>query len=431
MLRLYGDLSKEYDVPDIPTWLVEARMELIIGSDLEVGAEGMDSTVEQAAVLVPTLASLEKRLLAQSGVHMQETALGGNSEDVHVRVHLVCLARTLFGACCEAYASVKCSRICPAGSRPQSAGACQNMARMYKDACHAATWTSCHAQFLHDLHHYGISACCPSVQSVPSELSEIDLSDLYSRRWNASVSNASDSRSMLSLMTRCTNPGSRGWDGILTSMLEENIGTKRVCANALAVSITGLHSCIHPAKRMHWKRRMALILFLTQKSLVNGMIPLCDHPIAFKELMRRFVSNATSSSYASNAALMHLEHPVSFLYGCPYKLPPDGLECSSNAFVDVGYKIVEARGSCMISALVGEAFRSMNAPLANGVAAGSGNFPMQWNHGYLGTRLLNSQCVLSYPHTIQTRAMETFYHLVQQLSCGMLVICHEFVLTIA
>lgn len=389
MLRLYGDLSQEYDVPDIPTWLVEARMERVIGSDLELGAEGMDGIVEQAVRLVPNLASLEQNLLKEAGKHHRTTPAEGNSEAGHVRVHLVCLARTLFGACCEAYASIKCSRICPAGNRPHSAGACQRMALIYKDSCHAATWTSCHAQFLYDLLHYDIAACYPSIRSVPSELSEIDLSDLYSRRWNASVSNASDSSSMLSLMMRCTNPGSRGWDGILTSMLEENVGTKRVCATAMAVSIAGMHSCIHPAKRMHWKPRMALILFLTQKSLVNSVIPLCGLPIAFKELMRRFVSNATSSSYASNAALMHLEHPVSFLYGCTYKLPPEGLECSSTAFVEVGHKIVQSNGSCVICALVSEAFQSMANPSPGGSASGCANSPTKWNHGYLGTRISN------------------------------------------
>lgn len=404
MLRLYRDLSQEYEVPDLPVWVVEMRMEHVVGSELEVGAEGISSTVKQAEELVLDLAPLERRLLDDAGRQAEAVCPvvpGGGHSSPQGRVHVVCLARTLLGACCEAYAVLKCSRICPPGNRPHNAGVCQKMALLYKDSCHAAVWTSSHAQFLHDLLHQGITACYPGVQSVPSELSEPDLSDLYSRRWNASVSNASDSSSILSLMTRCTNPGSRGWDGMLRGMLENNIGTKRVCANAVAVSVTGMHSCLHPAKRLHWKKRMALILWLSQKGVTNSVVQLCGSPIAFKELMRRFVSSTTSSSYASNAALVHLEHPVSFLYACPYKLPADGLECSSNAFAEVGYKIVEARGSCVIHSLVDAAFRSLYDPPPHGSAPGHGSAPLKWNQGYLGKhdgRPNRTQSNAIYPH---------------------------------
>ena len=363
-------------------------MEQVIGSDLEVGDAGIDGIVEQAERLVPELASLERSLLERTGRSSSEASAsdgGGDSSTAMGKTHVVCLARLLFGACCEAYAILKCHRICRRGYRPHSAGSCKRMARVYKDSCHAAVWTSAHANFVHDIIHYGITACYPGVYTVPSELSEVDLSELYSHRWNASVSNASDPSSMLSLMTRCTNPGSRGWDGILVGMIEENLGTKRVCANAMAVSITGMHSCIHPAERLHWKHRLGLILFLSHGGLVSNVASLCGHPTAFKELMRRFVSNATSSSYASNAALLHLEHPVSLLYGCPSTLPPGGLECSCNAFAEVGRMIVDSRGACVIRSLVDAAFRSLSSPASPGDATTvQGAAKLQWNHGYLG-----------------------------------------------
>jgi hypothetical protein len=390
--NLYREICLEYDAPHINWWVTHERIERIIGTELHVGVSGPTNIVNEARWLIHRLSRLENILLNDSNKEINGEFRGNTNtqqffahDGPRGEVHIISLARTLFGACCEAFSVIKCNRICKCGQRPTNKEEQYKMARIYKDSCHAAVWTSSHAQFIHDIVQYGISHSYPGIQNVPSELSELDMSDLYSRRWSWSISNTNDSTSLLSLMTRCTNPGSRGWDKIIYGLLDKNIGTKRICSNALAVSISGLHSSLHPAVRMHWKLRMYLVMHLSEKEIFNSVGSLCNNPIAFKELIRRFVSTTTSSSYASNLSLMHVEHPVSFLQACPLRLPPGGLECSSNAFVKTGERIVDLKGSYVLIDLINESFLELNNkfPVVN-VVEDCQFLSLQWKSGYLG-----------------------------------------------
>lgn len=364
----------------MPQWILDDRVEFVIGSDIHVGENGDTGMVEEARGVVSLLANLERTLLTRLGRHVSEEHAQAQSSQDSRCVHVVCLARLLLGACCEAFVALKANEIAKPGTRPQAVGTCQKMARLYKDSCLAATWTSAHAQYIHDILTYGITVGGPSLHSVANESTELDLSELYSHRFSTHQSDSSVSNSLLSLMTRCTNPGSRGWDGILVGMLDENTGTKRVCSNALMISLTGMNSCIHPALRLHWKHRLGLSLHLGSKGLFAQMIPLCNNPTAFKECLRRMVSNTISSAYASNSAFAHLEHPVAFLSSCPFKMPTDGLECSSSAFAKAGGIIVESKGSAGVQEAIKRAFASMCTKPSEEDPPNV----LQWNPGYLG-----------------------------------------------
>lgn len=406
-------MADEFDVPDMPSWILSSSMELVIGSDLHVGCKGSVEILEEARGVVPRLAALERTLLARLEGHDSAQSPTAQSSYDSQCVHTVCLARLLLGACCEAFVALRSSEIARPGTRPKAIGTCQQMARLYKDSCHAAVWTSAHAHYIHDLLTYGITVNGPSLYSSANELVELDLSELYSHRFSSRRSDSSASsasNSLLSLMTRCTNPGSRGWDGILSTMLDENTGTKRICCNALMISLTGMNSCIHPAWRLHWKRRLALSLHLGCNGLFNQMLPLCNHPTAFKECVRRMVSNTTSSAYASNSALAHLEHPVALLSSAPFKLPIDGLECSSTAFANAGRKIYESRGSTSIQDAIKHAFATLNSASSEEAQIGV----LQWNPGYLGARHSNYTFPFPVPH-YTTQATGTVYHLLQPL----------------
>lgn len=385
LLRTCRGMADEFDVPHMPSWILDGRIELVIGSDLHVGCKGSVEMLEEAREVVPHLAALERTLLTRLDVNDTRQSQAAQSPHSSSCVHTVCLARLLLGACCEAFAALRSSEISKPGTRPQAVGTYQEMARLYKDSCHAAVWTSAHAHYIHDLLTYGITVDGPSIYSSENELAELDLSELYSHRFSSRQSDSSASNSLLSLMTRCTNPGSRGWDGILSTTLEENTGTKRICCNALMISLTGMNSCIHPALRLHWKSRLELSLHLGCKGLFNQMLPLCNHPTAFKECVRRMVSNTTSSAYASNSALAHLEHPVAFLSSAPFQLPTYGLECSSNAFANAGRMIYESRGSTGIQDAIKHAFARMNPTSSEEAQMGV----LQWNPGYLGERHSN------------------------------------------
>ena len=439
--RLYTGIAAEYaEAPPLPSWVTATRLDFLIGTESELGEQGGDHLRLQAEKLIPLFSQLEARLLRDAEriapTHLArarsapqkptgksptgkstngklptgKSPIGkstGNPMDKRMErpkttgpaghpssfqdevdspqggdVHRVCLARLLFGACCEAFAIVACSRISPFGCRPTSTLFNADLKRLYKDSCHAAAWTSAHAHYLDDIVATGMSIVRPSLHSIKSELNEPDLSDLFSRRLAGKHGIPSAATAMLAFLTRCTNPGSRGWDSILKTSLEDSDGARRLSAEALTVSLTGMHSCIHPGARLHWKQRLGLMLHLSEQSLFKSVVLLAKHPLAFKELIRRMCSNTVSSSFASNDALEQLEHPVALLAGNVQRLCPDGLERSSMTFVSVGTELVHHRGEISLEEALCKMLTFKNSePVAS---SSKDQRALQWNAAYLG-----------------------------------------------
>ena len=143
---------------------------------------------------------------------------------------------------------------------------------------------------------------------------------------------------------------------MLTGFVKKSGGTQRICSDALMVSLTGMHSCIKPTTRLHWKKRLALIFYLSEQSLMNTTISLCSNPNAFKELIRRFLCNTVSSDFASNYALKYFGHPIWHMAG-NQGLCPNGIEISSTAFVNAGKNILELKGCITIYEAIHNCFK--------------------------------------------------------------------------
>ena len=399
LLNIFKDMSKEYKTPDLPEWVLKVRIVDVVGSEIEIGHAGPDHVVKSAAALVVALAELEQRLLEYVG---SSHCIGNATTDARRkdvadedseqgRIHVIALARLLVGACCEAYATIKCNRLSSKGFRPVSEKVCQKMARIYKDACLAATWTSAHAMFLHDVQRDAVVVSNPCIHSVPCESAEPELSNLYMRRFSARQCESKSATAMLTLLTRCTNAGARGWDGLLPKTFNGVSGTKRVCADALCVSLTGMNSCIHPSSRMHWKDRLALVLFLSNENMFVQVTGLSENATYFKECIRRMLSNTCSAAYATNTALARLQHPTALLMSCPQKLPIVGLEFSATAFANAGKMLVSSRGTQEIASCIDIAFTSQPTNRAEQSDWG-GCEMIRWNPAYLGRSLIKCTC---------------------------------------
>lgn len=385
-------MAKDFPVPKLPAWITEPRM-TCVAPETEMGEDGVGNVLKQARELVGPLATLEKAVWAHVDriVGVRSAGVGASEERCSeydacsVNVPLVCLSRLLLGACCEAYLTYKCSLI----TLPGNMGNMQNtkvMAELCKDACRVAVWTSAHASYLHDLIcHNGISPSPPSIHSVPNQFTEFDLSDLYARRHYPKALRTQDSAYLLSVITRCTNPGSRGWDNAVHSSLTKSDSTRRICANGLIVSITGMNSCIHPAIRLHWTKRLQLVNSMLVRFASCDMLTFAKKcMVEFKEMARRMVSNCTSSAFATAAALNYMEHPVALLEPCPVGLPCLGLQASCTAFALAGKAFVESRCKKDISACVLDAFNAQSEP----VDKAEGTEYLLWNPSYLGKRTL-------------------------------------------
>lgn len=163
--------------------------------------------------------------------------------------------------------------------------------------------------------------------------------------------------------------------------MAESPSTRRVCSDALLVSITGMHSCVHPSCRLHWKNRLCIGLHLSNQSLLNSVTSMCSNPMALKELVRRLMSNTVSSSYAMTQAFEYLEHPVASLAGNLQRLRPHGLELSSMAFVNVGKRLIESRGEMSLDDAIQQ---STQLELMSPDTCGKDRSSINWTSGYLG-----------------------------------------------
>jgi hypothetical protein len=204
LIRLCRGMSQEFDVPGIPLWVSANRIADV--SDLQ---DKCVSMVEEARSVVAALHALECQLAS----HLNPGEAGGSSVEGPSNlspVSSVMLARLLLGSCCEMYASLQCSRLCKVGDRPARKRDTEETLRLYKDSFLAAVWTSAHAQCISDRIGTSVSEFEPTIHTVPSELGEMDLSDLYARRTCPRSLYSKDAAHLLQLMTRCTNPGARG-----------------------------------------------------------------------------------------------------------------------------------------------------------------------------------------------------------------------------
>tara|TARA_B100001173_G_scaffold144223_1_gene125223 strand:+ start:6210 stop:8819 length:2610 start_codon:yes stop_codon:yes gene_type:complete len=374
----------------LPDWLFECRLTTFAGSDADTSAAVCHNSADLRSTeeLAATLWRLEAQIYGEAQPNFESRQRGGPSDASGASMGTMgttgttgtmpayCLARLALGACCEAYAVVAANRLSAAGETPPTSAADQQMlCRLYSDAALAAAWTSAHALHLTQLAQFGI-ASPPGLHTVACEASEMDLSDLYAHRTASSSLGVKDAGHVLALMTRCTNPGSRGWDSVVKDAVDKSPAARRIICNALTISLTGMHSSLHPAQRLHWKERHPLqktLQRLLHHSEVASVVDKCI--VEIKECMRRMTSNCTSTAYATMAALAYIDHPLALLQSCPFRLPPAGVEAAAVAYVRAGRSIAEDHGSADLSLAIRRAF-SQQAAVADGHLA--------WRSSFLG-----------------------------------------------
>ena len=359
----------------LPTWLLACRLADVLGSEFETGADASDTNTRiEARVLVAELSHLESRIRGEAPSHPDAAPRRASAPNGPSALSSIVLARLAFGACCEAYAAIAATRLAAPGQTPDSALQ-QVLCRLYTDASLAAIWTSAHAAHIEQKLRCGI-ACEPTIHSVPCEAMEMDLSDLYAQRTASRPLQSKDAGHVLALMTRCTNPGSRGWDTVVKEAVEKSVGARRASTQALVVSLTGMHASVHPAERLRWRERLALQMHLSTALTGPEMVGIVNKcMLEFKECMRRMTSNCTSLAHATMAALAHVDHPLALLRGCPFRLPPPGAEASAMAFVCAGRAILEGRGRADVASCIKRAFAQQER---------ADNDHLTWHSSFLG-----------------------------------------------
>ena len=330
LVRLYGKL----DEPPLPAWILEVRLEDVVGSEAEMGA---DAPVGAEAWVV-RLADIERRLLSNSA----SQAAGS----VRPMRNSVAAARLLLGAVCEAVARREARAVAPPESRRVRGGSEERLlARLYRDGALAATWTSAHAVYLQDLLSEQMSPSPPSLHSVCAEANETDHSALLERvaKRPAASGPGRKAAAWQTALLRSTTSAGRGWEAAADVALKCSDGARRAVASALVVSLTGMTSCLHPERRLHWTQRLDLGRLLMHQCGAQEIGKIFKaQQLGVREVVRRLLENSLSCSLASNAALRSLGHAVALLRPSPLGLPNTGLEASASALAAAGGLILAA-----------------------------------------------------------------------------------------
>jgi hypothetical protein len=117
---------------------------------------------------------------------------------------LVATARLQLGAAVEAALADKALDVLSPGARPTARHAAREASRLYSDAHLVALWTSAHAEYVSAVQSGVEEPPEPGVFSVASAASEMDWSDLFSRRWCPRLCGSKAALPLLNVLMRST-----------------------------------------------------------------------------------------------------------------------------------------------------------------------------------------------------------------------------------
>lgn len=301
-------------------------------------------------------------------------------DDAQLRM-IVALTRLAMGAALEAAIAGEALRVCAPGTRIEDNNGA--LARLYNDGFLIATWSSAHAHYVAAVQSGVEDPPAPDLNSVPNSANEWDFSDIFSRR-SCPRQCPKLASQILQILTRSTNPGSRGWDTLLASSLADSQAARLIVSNSVIVTMGTLHPFLHPCLRPPWALRMKIlrtVQMLLQDVHVNQALSACA--ASTKEAVRRMLASTVALSPATHAAMLRISHPVGYLTSPPMALPACGTEGAAVAFLQAGMDLAnDTTGKLTYTQAVRASF-SRHA-VANSSDSGSLPVWVHWDGGWLG-----------------------------------------------
>jgi len=291
-------------------------------------------------------------------------ALGGKAEHARPRaataVQLAAVVRLRFGVLLEALASGAASAAVSPKQAPGAGVDRAALAALYHDAYCAAVWTSAHAEFLATVED--LLAGRPATEALVRDLM-VPPPDLYtvanlsnlvhlgplSERLASPRCCSKTSQSLLAILARVTNAGSRGWETTLLAAAKESDGAVRVCTQCVAVALSGMHPAIHPAARRSWRERFVLLRALRAQTTQDFKDLVHKAPNAVKEAVRLHLAAVHALDGATLNAMRQARQPMGQLGLPPLALPHPSLAAAMHCMAEAGAGMLEARESAAAS----------------------------------------------------------------------------------
>lgn len=267
----------------------------------------------------------------------------------------VAKCRMAYGAMLEVFARQKALATIHPKYLPSGAGDVARFARNCSDAYFAALWIDAHVQFAMNvvdngpmaeitvpLVHATFGTPCvrlaASISSLPLIAGQLE-SFLAGKTFKGSAS-----KEILTLLARCTQSGSRGWEPALKAGLQNDL-VKHVCTSALVASLLGMHPQLHPACRPSWEERLLMRSVIEPAMACNVDDVLCQCNVAVKESIRIYMCSMLADTPASRAAYAASGHSIGMLASAPVELANPALQAAAQNLVRAGMSASKVIGT--------------------------------------------------------------------------------------
>jgi hypothetical protein len=372
LLRLVSVLKAEHCretvrfVKNIPPWLTDTCFE---HACCKTSVRDADEYARRFRRLLRTL---------QTGASEDTTAVSGEQSCRRVE-RAVAMARVAFGAALEAVASVSASGLCQPTQMPADPSDAARLGWLCHDAYMAALWTDAHANYLLDVldegadvhqisgQHVDLGTPCinrtVSISTLPNVASKFEQYCSGAQHIDA------DSKHLLSVLFRCGQSGSRGWDSALKASLT-SAGSQWVLHTAFKACLIGMHPQLHPSARPDWTQR-ALITRLFDDGLktasMNELLSSCG--TCTKESIRLYMCSVMNDIPATRSALARVQNSVGLLRSAPSGLVPVSLAAAAQNIVAAGIDAGETLSTMQPIGGCGATLEAVKAAIQNRIGS--------------------------------------------------------------
>lgn len=285
-------------------------------------------------------------------------------DNIPTQTELTATVRLQYGQMLETYCRYEALEICRVSEMPTSLSEQAAFSTISYDSYLVSLWTQSHAEYLfllddmvcildsttpiadkksRDLYIEEADVPAPDLCHVTCFANAPDLSSLYERHTSPKTC-SKNSLGMLTLMTRATNAGSRGWETMLDTVLKDGdqaLAVSKWCTHILASAFTGLHPCIHPDLRQRWQQRLVIARTSQVYTKLQELRDMASAaPTAFKEVIRLYLATVFSEDAATLAAAVVTHQSEGQLEIPPNATAPTSLQAAMHALAMTGESFI-------------------------------------------------------------------------------------------
>jgi len=345
--RLLGALHQRVGAVEVPAWVWSLDYAFAVTEC---------ARCDGVTALVAHLRGVRRVLLNEQGGAGEDGEPSPLPPLARTATQTAAIVRMCFGEVLEAIAvcvarSVVADEVAPGPGVDAAWLSC-----VYYDSYCAAVWTSAHAEYVATIQDL-LAGRSPTEELVRDMM--VPAPDLYTVACAGHLAHlgtllertasprccSKTSQSLLSILTRVTNAGSRGWETTLLAALKESEGAVRVCMQCLAVALGGLNPAIHPAARRPWRERFATLRALRLQTHQDFKDVISKAPSAVKEAIRMHLAAVFAADCATLEAMRQTRQPAGQLRMPPIGMPHPSLAAAMHRMADAGACMIVSRVS--------------------------------------------------------------------------------------